>query len=136
MPPGGIPEGPESLLQARGRLHQDFARLHLTSAILWIRTSSPARVSAKYTPDATAAPLDDTGKGMGVAVADYTGDGRTDIFVTNGSSRMSNDADVPVPPDRLIGRTEWDIWKGEEPLIEQSASESHRVDPLLEQVPR
>lgn len=55
-----------------------------------------------------------------VKMADFDNDGRVDVFVTNGSSRMITDADLPVTPDRLIGRTEWDIWKDKSALKEQN----------------
>lgn len=55
-----------------------------------------------------------------VKMADFDNDGRVDVFVTNGSSRMITDADSPVTPDMLIGRTEWDIWKDSLALKEQN----------------
>ena len=55
-----------------------------------------------------------------VKLADFDNDGRTDVFVTNGMTRMLNDADHPVPVDQLIGRSEWDLWKSEPELIERN----------------
>ncbi|MDA1273126.1 MAG: FG-GAP-like repeat-containing protein [Verrucomicrobia bacterium] len=55
-----------------------------------------------------------------VKMADFDNDGRVDLFATNGSSRMNTDADFPVPPGMLIGRTEWDIWKDMPLLKEQN----------------
>jgi enediyne biosynthesis protein E4 len=53
-------------------------------------------------------------------LADFDNDGRIDVFISNGCARMSNDADVPVTIQMLIGQTEWDIWKKESPLQEQN----------------
>ncbi len=55
-----------------------------------------------------------------VKLADFDNDTRVDVFVTNGSSRMTTDADSPVNPGMLIGRTEWDIWKDKPALKEQN----------------
>ncbi|MCZ6792361.1 MAG: VCBS repeat-containing protein, partial [Planctomycetota bacterium] len=55
-----------------------------------------------------------------VKLADYDDDGRVDVFLTNGSSRMSTDADVPVTPQMLVGRTEWDIWRDKPPMKERN----------------
>ena len=55
-----------------------------------------------------------------IKLADFDNDGRVDVFTTNGSSRMSTDADTPIMPSMLIGHTEWDLWKDEPPLLEQN----------------
>jgi enediyne biosynthesis protein E4 len=55
-----------------------------------------------------------------VKLADFDNDSRVDVFVTNGSSRMATDADFPVNPGMLIGRTEWDLWKDKPTLKEQN----------------
>ena len=63
-----------------------------------------------------------------VQLVDFDGDGWTDVFTTNGMTRMTSDADRPVSPTMLIGRTEWDIWKDEEPLEEQNLAYRGRGD--------
>ncbi|MBN1442183.1 MAG: CRTAC1 family protein, partial [Planctomycetes bacterium] len=55
----------------------------------------------------------------GPKLLDLDGDGRVDALIANGCARMSNDADVPVTVQMLVGQTEWDIWKDQPPLREQ-----------------
>ena len=46
-----------------------------------------------------------------IKLADFDNDGRVDVFVTNGASRMITDADITVTPQMLVGKTEWELWK-------------------------
>jgi len=55
-----------------------------------------------------------------IKLADFDNDGRVDVFTTNGASRMSTDADMPISLSMLIGKTEWDLWKDTPPLKEQN----------------
>jgi hypothetical protein len=55
-----------------------------------------------------------------IKLADFDNDGRVDVFTTNGASRMSTDADMPISLSMLIGKTEWDLWKDTPPLREQN----------------
>jgi enediyne biosynthesis protein E4 len=55
-----------------------------------------------------------------IKLADFDNDTRIDAFVSNGAARMSTDADRPVSPEMLIGRTEWDIWKNTPTMPEQN----------------
>jgi hypothetical protein len=71
-----------------------------------------------------------------VKLADYDNDGRADVFITNGVSRMSNDADVSVPPQALVGRDEWEIWKEKPEMKEQNLAFQNAGDLLFKDVSR
>jgi hypothetical protein len=42
---------------------------------------------------------------------DFDLDGRPDLFLTTGAARTFADADIPVNPRTLVGRTQWEIFK-------------------------
>ena len=69
-----------------------------------------------------------------IKLADFDNDGRVDVFTTNGASRMSTDADMPISLSMLIGKTEWDLWKDTPPLKEQNLAFKNHGDLVFEDV--
>ncbi len=55
-----------------------------------------------------------------VKFADFDLDGQLDIFLTNGHTRNFSDADVPFSTAALIGRTQFDVYRDSERLLEEN----------------
>ncbi|MGY8689913.1 MAG: ASPIC/UnbV domain-containing protein, partial [Verrucomicrobiales bacterium] len=55
-----------------------------------------------------------------VKLADFDCDGLTDVFLTNGMARNFSDADIPMTPEMLVGRTEFDAYKDTPPMPEKN----------------
>lgn len=46
-----------------------------------------------------------------VKLGDLDCDGRLDVFISNGMTRNLNNSDKPLDPNKLHGRTEWDLYE-------------------------
>lgn len=64
--------------------------------------------------------LDSTDWTWSVKLGDFDCDGRTDVFITNGSVRSFTDSDRVLKLSERRGKTEWDLYKDTEPLREKN----------------
>jgi hypothetical protein len=55
-----------------------------------------------------------------VKLADFDQDGRPDAFLSNGMSRNYTDSDVPFSGRQKFGRTQWDHFRDQPPLLERN----------------
>lgn len=55
-----------------------------------------------------------------VKFADFDGDGRDDLFLTNGMTRNFNNSDLPFTKKLFIGKSEWDPYENSPPRKEQN----------------
>lgn len=78
--------------------------------------------------------MDRTNWTWAVKLADFDNDGRVDAYYTNGFSRDFTDADYPVSPDMLIGRSTWEVTTGQETLLEQDLAYRNVGDLQFEEV--
>lgn len=65
--------------------------------------------TGRFLEAAELAGLADTDWTWTVMLDDFDNDGRVDLLVTNGVSRSYNNSDVPLTPEMLVGKTEWDL---------------------------
>ena len=64
--------------------------------------------------------LDSTDWTWSAQLLDLDGDGRLDVFFTNGSVRSFTDADRTLKLSERLGKTEWDIYQDTNPLQEKN----------------
>ncbi len=69
-----------------------------------------------------------------VKLADFDNDGRSDVYLTNGMARNFSDSDIPVTPDMLVGRTEFEIYKDTPPMLEKNLAYHNQGGLLFEDV--
>ncbi len=55
-----------------------------------------------------------------VKLADFDQDGLPDVYFTNGMSRNYTDSDVPFAGRQRYGRTQWDHFRNQPPLVERN----------------
>ena len=71
-----------------------------------------------------------------IKLADFDNDGRNDVFISNGAARSFNHSDHAFSPDKLIGRTEWDLHEDQPPRPEQNLAYRNLGDLKFEDVSR
>ena len=63
-----------------------------------------------------------------VKFGDLDCDGRIDVFIANGMTRNFNDSDNPLHLEKLVGRTEWDLYEGTPARPERNLAFRNRGD--------
>ena len=69
-----------------------------------------------------------------VKLADFDSDGHSDVYLTNGMARNFSDSDIPMTPNMLVGRTEFEIYKDTPPMLEKNLAYRNRGGLLFEDV--
>ncbi|MEM7384327.1 MAG: FG-GAP-like repeat-containing protein, partial [Verrucomicrobiota bacterium] len=64
--------------------------------------------------------IDSTDWSWAAKLADFDGDGRVDLFVSNGMTRDFNNSDIPFDDSMLIGKTQWDHYEHTPTVPEQN----------------
>jgi hypothetical protein len=78
---------------------------------LFINTGTP-----RFQEAALMAGVASTDWSWAIKFGDYDNDGRVDVFVTNGVSRMFNDADHRRSTEEFTSTSEWDYYEKQPPL--------------------
>ena len=63
-----------------------------------------------------------------VKLGDFDQDGRPDVFTTNGMSRNFTDSDRPFSGRQRYGRTQWDHFRDDPPLLERNMAFRNQGD--------
>jgi len=82
---------------------------------LYIGTGSGRMMEAAY-----LAGLADSDWTWAVKFADFDGDGRDDLFLSNGMTRNFNNSDTPFSKKMFVGKSEWNPYEKTEPRAEQN----------------
>ena len=69
-----------------------------------------------------------------VKLADFDHDGRPDVLLTNGMSRNYTDSDRPFSGRQRYGRTQWDHFRNDPPLLERNMAFRNAGDLRFEDV--
>lgn len=69
-----------------------------------------------------------------VKLADFDQDGRPDVLLTNGMSRNYTDSDRPFAGRQRYGRTQWDHFRNDPPLLERNMALRNTGDLSFEDV--
>ena len=84
--------------------------------------------TGKFLEAGYLAGLADTDWSWATRIADFDNDGRSDVFVSNGTIRQFNDSDNPFEVQMLIGQTRWDLYKHLPPVPEQNLAFKNNGD--------
>ncbi len=69
-----------------------------------------------------------------VKLGDFDQDGRPDVFTTNGMSRNFTDSDRPFSGRQRYGRTQWDHFRDDPPLLERNMAFRNQGDLVFDDV--
>ena len=94
---------------------------------LYIGTGTGRLMEAAY-----LAGLADSDWTWAVKFADFDGDGRDDLFLSNGMTRNFNNSDTPFSRELFIGKSEWEPYENTPPRKEQNLAFRNAGDLLFE----
>lgn len=96
---------------------------------LYLGTGSGRMMEAAY-----LAGLADSDWTWAVKFADFDGDGRDDLFLTNGMTRNFNNSDTPFSKELFVGQSEWQPYEKTPPRTEQNLAFRNAGDLQFDEV--